>query len=256
MLNIIQLPVLENNYIYLVNEPESGATAVIDPAISGPVLELLAQKNWSLQLILNTHHHWDHIGANLELKQATGCKIAASAIDHDRIPAVDISLKEGDILTLGATTLEVIETPGHTLGHIVFYCKTSNALFCGDTLFAMGCGRLFEGSAEQLWQSLQKLKSLPEQTQIYCAHEYTQDNGRFALTVDPNNTLLQDRMIGINMQRAQKLPTIPFTLKAELETNPFLRTKCKSLQEKLQLLGQSELATFTKLRQLKDVFNG
>jgi hydroxyacylglutathione hydrolase len=254
MLDIIQLPALENNYIYIIHEPESGQTAVVDPAMTAPVLETLKQKHWSLHYILNTHHHWDHVDANLELKQATGCQIIGSVYDKNRIPGLDISVQEGDRLMLGAVPIEIIDTPGHTLGHLVYYSPDAQALFCGDTLFAMGCGRLFEGTAEQLWQSLQKLTALPLTTKIYCAHEYTQNNGRFALTVDPNNELLQKRMLWVNQQREHHLATIPATLSDELATNPFLRLDSISLQQQLGLQGQSALRVFTALRQLKDTF--
>ncbi|NOT83899.1 MAG: hydroxyacylglutathione hydrolase [Methylococcaceae bacterium] len=254
MLNIIQLPVLENNYIFIIHEPESGETAVVDPAIAAPVLATLRQRQWSLKYILNTHHHWDHIGANVELKQVTGCQIAASAFDQQRIPGVDISLKEGDYVMLGALPLVIIDTPGHTLGHIAYYSAKASALFCGDTLFAMGCGRLFEGSAEQLWRSLQKFKALPKNTQVYCAHEYTQNNGYFALRVEPGNLSLQQRMTQVNKQRQQHLTTIPTTINAELATNPFFREDSIALQQYLNMQGKSSLAIFTALRRLKDSF--
>jgi len=254
MLDIIQLPALENNYIYIIHEPKSGATAVIDPTVTIPVLKALAQKRWALDYILNTHHHWDHIGGNVDLKQATGCQIAASAFDQNRIPAVDLALQAGQSIKLGEVTLAVIDTPGHTLGHIAYYCAEANALFCGDTLFAMGCGRLFEGTAEQLWQSLQKIKTLPDNTQIYCAHEYTQNNGRFALSVEPDNVQLQQRMTLINQMRQQNLATIPCSLAEELETNPFLRADSLPLQQQINLQGHPELAVFTQLRRLKDAF--
>ncbi|MEQ1638545.1 MAG: hydroxyacylglutathione hydrolase [Methylococcales bacterium] len=254
MLNIIQLPALENNYIYIIHEPDSGETAVIDPTLAAPVLEVLKPNQWSLKYILNTHHHWDHIGANVELKQATGCQCAASVVDKTRIPAVDLTLKERDCIMLGALTIEVIDTPGHTLGHIAYYIPEANALFCGDTLFAMGCGRLFEGSAEQLWQSLQKLKALPKKTQVYCAHEYTRNNGRFALTVEPGNSQLQQRMAKVVQQRQHNLATIPTSIGDELATNPFLREDSPAIQQHLNMQKQPALAIFTELRRLKDSF--
>jgi hydroxyacylglutathione hydrolase len=254
MLDIIQLPVLENNYIYIIHEPESGETAVIDPAVAAPVLDVLKQQHWSLKYILNTHHHWDHIGANAEIKQATGCQCAASVFDQNRIPAIDKTLREGDALTLGALTIDIIDTPGHTLGHIVYYCPAAKALFSGDTLFAMGCGRLFEGSAEQLWHSLQKLKALPGDTQVYCAHEYTQHNGQFALSVEPTNAALQKRMRRVNQQRRHHLATVPFSIAEERATNPFLREDSIALQHHLKLRGKSALDVFTQLRQLKDAY--
>jgi hydroxyacylglutathione hydrolase len=178
MLEIVTLPVLDDNYIYLVHEPLSGETAAVDPAVAEPVLMQLRQNNWKLTTIFNTHHHSDHIGGNLELKRQTGCRIIASEHDRHRIPGIDQTVNEGDVVSLGKQQARILFTPGHTLGHIVYYFEQDKLLFCGDTLFAMGCGRLFEGTADQMWQSLQKLKTLPPDTQIYCTHEYTLNNGR------------------------------------------------------------------------------
>ncbi len=223
MLTILQLPVLNDNYIYLIHDPVSGGTAAVDPAIAQPVLDVLEQKGWRLTTILNTHHHGDHVGGNLELKQKTGCTVVAPLSDQNRIPGIDRGVVDGDVVTLGSHTARVIATPGHTSGHVVYHFADDNTLFCGDTLFVMGCGRLFEGTAEQMWHSLQKLKALPAVTKIYCAHEYTQTNGRFALTVEPDNQQLQQRMEVINQLRANHQPTVPSTIEQELATNPFFR---------------------------------
>ena len=178
MLTIIQIPVLTDNYIYLIHEPVSGETAVIDPALAQPVLDVLDKKGWRLAYVFNTHHHWDHVGGNLELKQSR-FKIIAAQLDRGRIPGIDIGVSEDDVISLGRHQALVISTPGHTSGHIVYHFAEDGALFCGDTLFVMGCGRLFEGTPEQMWNSLQKLQALPPSTRIYCTHEYTQANGRF-----------------------------------------------------------------------------
>ena len=167
MLDIVQIPVLTDNYIYLLHDSVSGETAVVDPALAKPVLDLLESKDWQLTYILNTHHHWDHVGGNLELKQKTGCKIIAAYADSERIPGIDRGVFEHDVISLGEHQAIVIETSGHTIGHIVYYFAKDEALFCGDTLFAMGCGRLFEGTAEQMWTSLQKLKVLPPSIRVY-----------------------------------------------------------------------------------------
>lgn len=254
MLNIIQLTALEDNYIYIIHDPRSGDTAVIDPTLAETVLQVLHQNHWPLKYILNTHHHWDHINANVALKHLTKCQIATSVFDYSRIPGADFALQEGQSINLGEINITIIDTPGHTQGHIAFYCPTVNALFCGDTLFAMGCGRLLEGSAEQLWQSLQKIQALPLETRIYCAHEYTQNNGRFALTLEPNNLQLQQRVAHVNALRQLNLSTIPCTLADELATNPFLRTCSLSLRQTLNLVDASDVAVFTALRQLKDHF--
>ncbi|MEI6707754.1 MAG: hydroxyacylglutathione hydrolase [Methylococcales bacterium] len=252
MLDIIQIPVLTDNYIYLLHDSDSGETAVVDPAVAEPVLAVLKQKGWQLTYILNTHHHSDHVGGNVELKRQTGCQIIASEFDKHRIPNLDRGVKEHDVINLGTHSAQVIATAGHTNGHIVYYFAEDNALFCGDTLFVMGCGRLFEGSAAELWQSLQKLKALPSKTRVYCAHEYTQANGRFALTVEPDNIALQEKMIHINKLRANGLPTVPSTIGEELATNPFLRDLSSTLQAKFKGIAPVEL--FAKLRRLKDSF--
>lgn len=254
MLEIIQLPVLNDNYIYIIHEPESKQTAVVDPAVSSPVLALLKDKGWSLDYILNTHHHSDHIGANLELKEKTSCQIFASYSDRLRIPGIDTSLKQGDEVSIGNQIAKVIAVPGHTLGHIVYYFPEGNALFCGDTLFSMGCGRLFEGTAKQMWHSIQPLKKLPEQTKIYCAHEYTQANGHFALTVDPDNERLLQRIDEVDRLRRENKATVPTMLKEELETNPFLREDKLSIQKKVEMIDYPPVEVFRKLRELKDDF--
>jgi hydroxyacylglutathione hydrolase len=255
MLDILLLPVLTDNYIYLLHEPVSGATAVVDPAIAEPVLAVLQENGWQLDYIFNTHHHSDHVGGNLQLKQATGCQIVGAVADQTRIPGIDIALNDGECIQLGNQTLQVIATPGHTSGHIVYYCAESRALFCGDTLFSLGCGRLFEGSAEQMWHSLLKLKALPGATRIYCAHEYTQANGRFALSLEADNQDLQQRLADVEVLRANSQPTLPSTIALEMATNPFLREDSVSLREAISARpDDSPIAVFAKIRKLKDQF--
>lgn len=254
MLEIIQLAVLTDNYIYIIHDPVSTQTAVVDPAIAEPVIATLAKKGWRLDYILNTHHHSDHTGANLELKQKTHCKILGSAADYERIPGIDIKLQQGDKIKLGNQQAQVIETPGHTLGHIVYHFASSYALFCGDTLFSMGCGRLFEGSAEQMWQSLQQIKQLAKTTRIYCTHEYTEANGKFALTLEPNNSQLLQRMEQVKQLRTNQQATVPSTLEQELATNPFLRENSSAIQQSINMTGQTNVEIFSKIRQLKDNF--
>jgi hydroxyacylglutathione hydrolase len=254
MLDIIQIPVLTDNYSYLIHDATTGETAVIDPAQAEPVLQVLHQQGWQLTYILNTHHHGDHVGGNLELKRQTGCQIIASSADKHRIPAFDRGVQDGDTIQLGTHTAQIIATSGHTNGHIVYYFADSNALFCGDTLFVMGCGRLFEGTATELWQSLQKLKCLPANTRVYCAHEYSLTNARFALSVEPDNLALQQKMARIQQLRAENLPTVPSTIAEELATNPFLREHSLSLRKQIDCITQSTVEIFTKLRRLKDSF--
>lgn len=254
MLKVIQIPVLNDNYIYLAKDVESGLTAAVDPAVAGPVLDAIAEQGWRLDFILNTHHHGDHVGGNLELKKQTGCRIVGAKADKHRIPGIDIELSDGGYFRLGNTVFQIIETPGHTLGHIVYYSAEDGILFCGDTLFAMGCGRLFEGTAEQMWSSLQKLRALPSVTRVYCAHEYTLNNGRFALTVEPDNTTLQQRMAEVRRMRDSDQPTVPFSIEEEVATNPFFRADVEALKTAIAMETRQPLAVFTELRSRKDVF--
>jgi hydroxyacylglutathione hydrolase len=255
MLEIIQLAALTDNYIYLLHEAISGETAVVDPADAGPVFAMLQEKGWRLSYVFNTHHHADHVGGNLQLKRQTGCKIVGAKSDRQRIPGIDIKVGHGDKIRLGDESLQIIATPGHTLGHIAYYCAESDALFCGDTLFSMGCGRLFEGSAEQMWQSLQLFKALPPSTRVYCAHEYTQANGRFALTLEADNPALQQRIDEVNRLRNQNLSTLPSSIGLELATNPFFRENSPSIRQAVAANdAESAAEVFARVRRSKDQF--
>lgn len=254
MLDVSIIPALSDNYIYLVRESVSGEVAVIDPAEARPVIDLLEQNGWRLDYIFNTHHHNDHVGANLQLKHYTGCRIVGSATDRQRIPGIDIAVSEGDRICLGGHAFQVFETFGHTIGHIVYYCADSHILFCGDTLFSLGCGRLFEGSATQMWQSLQKLKALPADTLVYCAHEYTTANGRFALSVEPDNAALHQRLAEVAEQRTQNRPSLPSSIGQELATNPFFREHSPAIRSHIGMSTEDNIAVFAKLRSLKDQF--
>ncbi len=225
MLEIVRIPVLQDNYIWLVNEPTSGATAVIDPAVAEPVLEAAHKRGWHISHILNTHWHPDHVGGNAAIKAVTGCHIIGPLAERDKITAIDETVVEGDIVNLGTATARVIDVPGHTAGHNAYYFADDQALFCGDTLFAMGCGRLFEGSPAQMWASLAKFEPLPDAARVYCAHEYTLSNGKFALYVDGDNQALVERMADVVAKRASDIPTIPTTMALERATNPFLLAK-------------------------------
>ncbi|NOQ14972.1 MAG: hydroxyacylglutathione hydrolase [Methyloprofundus sp.] len=254
MLEIQQIAVLNDNYIYLIHDTESGDTAAVDPAVAEPVLTVLQHNNWQLKYIFNTHHHADHVGGNLFLKNHTGCLIAGCAADQQRIPGIDIKLSEGDTLKLGEYTIHVISCAGHTTGHIAFYIAAAGALFCGDTLFAMGCGRLFEGTAKQMQQSLRKFTALPLTTKIYCAHEYTAANAQFARFVEPENPDLLSAIERIKQLRSDNQPTVPTTLAQELATNPFLRTNSADIKTTLAMQNSSELEVFTELRERKNQF--
>jgi len=253
-LKIHQIAVLNDNYVYLAHDAETGATAVVDPAVGGPVMDALAAKSWKLTHILNTHHHADHTGANLKLKQQTNCIIVGPKADAERIPGIDVEVSDGDTYAVGNATAQVFDVPGHTRGHNAYWFAGSDALFSGDTLFSLGCGRLFEGTAAQMVNSLAKFTALPDQTQVFCAHEYTQSNGRFALSVEPKNKALVDRMTEVDQLRKAGKPTVPSTIAIEKATNPFLRPSSAELQKMVGLVGADLVEVFAETRKLKDDF--
>ncbi|MEO9634064.1 MAG: hydroxyacylglutathione hydrolase [Parasphingorhabdus sp.] len=223
MLEIIRIPVLSDNYVWLVHEPQSKETMVVDPAVAEPVLAEAEKRGWTITQIWNTHWHPDHTGGNAEIKAATGCHITGPEAEQERIPTLDTLVKQGDTVKLGDVTAEVIDVPAHTAGHIAFHIASDSAAFVGDTLFAMGCGRLFEGTAAQMYDNMRKLEALPGSTQVYCAHEYTQSNGEYALVAEPDNQALQDRMTEVLAMRKRGEATVPTTIALERATNPFMR---------------------------------
>ena len=222
-LEIIRIPVLSDNYIWLVREDTSGEVMVVDPAVAEPVLAKADALGWKITHIWNTHWHPDHTGGNAAIKAATGCTITGPEAEFERIPTLDVQVSGGDVVQFGATKAQVIDVPAHTAGHIAFHFDESKVIFVGDTLFAMGCGRLFEGSAEQMFANMRKLAALPDSTAVYCAHEYTQSNGRYALVAEPDNDALIKRMAAVDAMRARGEPTVPTTIGLERETNPFMR---------------------------------
>ncbi|MGF7148454.1 hydroxyacylglutathione hydrolase [Sphingomonas zeicaulis] len=225
MIEIARIPVLSDNYVWLVHEPESGETTVIDPSVAEPVLAEAARRGWRISQIWNTHWHPDHTGGNAEIKAATGCTITGPAGETAKIPTLDVTVAEGDRALLGAIEAQVIDVPAHTAGHIAYYLPSEGAVFVGDTLFAMGCGRLFEGTPEQMFANMRKLGALPGDTNVYCAHEYTQSNGRYALVAEPDNADIASRMRAVDAARAAGEATVPTTIALERATNPFMRAR-------------------------------
>jgi len=222
-LDIVRIPALSDNYIWLVHDAASGETMVVDPSEAAPVLAEAEARGWTIGQIWNTHWHPDHTGGNAAIKAAHGAVVIGPAAEAGRIPTLDVRVGEGDTVRLGRHAATVLETPGHTAGHIVFHLADDALVFTGDTLFAMGCGRLFEGDAAQMFDNMQRLAALPPETIVYCAHEYTASNARYAATAEPANTAIADRLVEVTTQRAAGEPTVPTTIAAELATNPFLR---------------------------------
>ncbi|WP_020590917.1 hydroxyacylglutathione hydrolase [Kiloniella laminariae] len=253
-LEVKQIPILSDNYCYLLRDPVSGVVAVIDPGESLPILREASSCDWKITHILLTHHHHDHIGGVAEIKAATGATVIGPARERQKISQLDHALEGGQQLVFGSETAEIFSVPGHTLGHIAFWFKKSALLFSGDSLFALGCGRLFEGTAEMMWQSLQQYLSLPEETLVCCAHEYTLSNARFALSIDPENPALIQRAEEIERLRQDKLPTIPSRLGDEFATNPFLRPGDPKIRKILAMSQASDEEVFTEIRHRKDNF--
>jgi len=251
---VYQFPCLEDNYGYLVHDPASGYTASIDTPEVEAIERALEKTGWTLTHILNTHHHFDHAGGNLELKEKTGAVVVGPRDDVARIPGMDVQLGNNDEYYFGKQLMKMMETPGHTSGHCVYYFAHSGVLFVGDTLFALGCGRLFEGTPEQMWTSLQKLLELPDDTKVYCAHEYTQANAKFALSVEPQNEDLVARAKEIDELRAANKPTVPTTIGLERRTNPFMRPDSKDLRTTINLIDASDVEVFAETRLRKDNF--
>ncbi len=222
-MEIVRIPVLNDNYVWLVHEPASGETMVVDPAVADPVLNAAKERGWTVTQIWNTHWHPDHTGGNEAIKAATGCTVTGPKAEAERIPTLDRLVGEGDVVTLGAVEAKVLDVPAHTAGHIAYHLPGEDVAFVGDTLFAMGCGRLFEGDAAQMYAAMRKFEAMPDETVIYCAHEYTEANGDFALAVEPQNEALVERMDEVRAKRARGEATVPTDIAAEKATNPFMR---------------------------------
>ena len=254
-LEIYQFPCRSDNYGVLVHDPSSGDTATIDAPEAHAVTQALDTKGWNLTHLLNTHHHHDHTEGNLALKNDTGCTIVGPAAEAAKIPGIDVQLGDGDVYEFGGETVQIYDTPGHTLGHISLYFPKNKIAFVGDTIFALGCGRVIEGTMPMMWDSIRKLKDvLPADTTIYCGHEYTQANANFALSVDPENEDLITRAAEVDAMRARGEPTVPSLFELELKTNPFLRADHPGLQKSLGLEGADPSEVFTEVRTRKDNF--
>src|ERR1041385_8780488 len=221
-MEIVAVPVLTDNYVWLIHNAESGETAAVDPSVANPVLEAAAARGWTLTQVLNTHWHPDHTGGNQGIQAATGCTIIAPA-EAKRVSHVDRVVGEGDQVTVAGAEAVVWEIPAHTAGHIAYYFEAERMIFVGDTMFAMGCGRLFEGTAGQMYANLQRVASLPEDVRIYCGHEYTLATPRFALHAEPDNAAIQARLEQVKTERDRGEITLPTTVQQERETNPFVR---------------------------------
>ncbi len=253
-LEIHQFPCLSDNYGVLIHDADAGVTASIDTPEVAPIEAALAEKGWTLTHILNTHHHGDHTGGNTELKGKTGCTIVGPKPEAAKIPGLDVAVGEGETYDFGGHVAQIIETPGHTLGHIAYHFADDRVVFAGDTLFALGCGRVFEGSMAQMWSGLQKLMALPPETTVYCGHEYTTANAAFAVTIEPDNRDLLDRVREIEALRADGKPTVPTTIDRELRTNPFLRPAIANVQRHLDMVGADPGDVFAEIRTRKDNF--
>lgn len=249
---IHQFPCLKDNYGVLVRDPASGVVAAIDAPNADEVAAALAAKGWTLTHILTTHRHGDHTDGNLPLKTSTGCMIIGPKGEADQVPGIDKAVGEGDSFLLGSLEVRVLETPGHTKGHITYWIPSAGVAFAGDTLFAMGCGRVFEGNMELMWRSLEKLTKLPPETIVYCGHEYTEANAKFALTIEPENEALQARAKEVAAKRARGETTLPTRMDVELATNPFLRPQSAAIRKRLGMESAPDWQVFGEVRERKN----
>ncbi|NNK16018.1 MAG: hydroxyacylglutathione hydrolase [Sulfitobacter sp.] len=252
--DLITIPCLSDNYAFLLRDDESGEVAVIDVPEAGPIKAALTERGWTLSQVWLTHHHWDHVDGLADLLAEHPAKVVGAKADEHRLPALDLAVAEGDKVTLGNLEAEIYDVSGHTVGHIAYYVPGAKACFTADSLMALGCGRLFEGTAVQMWASMQKLMALPEDTTICSGHEYTASNAKFALTVDPENTALISRSNDIDAARKKGMPTVPSTLSTELATNPFLRPADPGIRAQLGMPTAPDADVFAEIRKRKDNF--
>lgn len=253
-LEIHQFLCRSDNFGLLMHDPATGLTASIDTPDGDQIWQELSEKNWQLTHIFNTHHHHDHVPGNEMLKKKTGCVIVGCKNDAPRIPGIGCELEDGEVYSFGAHNITMLETPGHTLGSVCYYVEPDKILFVGDTLFSMGCGRLFEGSAETMWHSMQKILAHPNETKIYCGHEYTLTNAEFALEIEPDNKALQTRAKDVKNLRHAHQATLPVSLATEKATNPFLRSDSPDIQKFFDLEGRSPIDVFAATRTMRNDF--
>jgi hydroxyacylglutathione hydrolase len=243
-----------DNFGLLLHDPETALTATIDSPDAALILQQTAARGWRLSHVFTTHHHYDHVPGNMELKQRAGCVVVGAGCDAARIPGIDVALDDGAIYAFGAHRVQLIETPGHTSGSVCYHLPDDRLLFTGDTLFSLGCGRLFEGSAAQMWTSLCKILALPDATLVYCGHEYTLANAEFALDMEPGNAALQARAEQVRALRRQRQPSLPVSLGVERATNPFLRPHSAEIRRRLGMQDAEDWQVFARLRELKNQF--
>jgi len=253
-LELVTLPCLADNYAYLLHNAETGQTALIDAPDAAPIRAALAERGWGLELILLTHHHPDHIDGVEPLREAFGAKVVGAAADAHRLPKLDLAVQDGDVIDVLGLKAHVIDVSGHTLGHIALHLPEIGTVFTADSLMALGCGRLFEGTPDQMWQSLCKLRALPADTLVCSGHEYTASNARFALTIEPGNAALLARTKDIAAKRARGEATVPSLLSEEIATNPFLRADLPEVKAAIGMAGASDVAVFAEIRGRKDRF--
>ncbi|GHF66501.1 hydroxyacylglutathione hydrolase [Seohaeicola zhoushanensis] len=253
-LEILTIPCLSDNYAFLAHDAASGETALIDASEPGPILAALEEKGWNLTHVLLTHHHWDHVDGLPGILEKHKAKVIGAKADAHRLPPLDLAVSEGDTFTVGGAPVHVFDVSGHTVGHIAFYMPESAAVFTADSLMALGCGRLFEGTPDQMWASLSKLAALPPETLVCSGHEYTQSNARFAMTIEPDNPALISRVDEITRARSANKPTVPSKLSLELATNPFLRAHLPEVQRNLGMSGAEPARVFAEIRGRKDRF--
>ena len=253
-MQVTPIPCLTDNYAYIIFDNISKTTGVVDPSESKPIISFLKKKKLKLNYILNTHHHFDHIGGNEELKKIYNAEVVGFKGDKHRIPGINITLEDNEKWIFGNSQIKILHIPGHTLGHICFFFEKEKIAFTGDTLFSLGCGRIFEGDHNQMLQSLNKIKKLPKDTMIYCGHEYTHKNAEFCMKYDSNNIDLKSKFEKIKKLRSSNLPTIPSSLEDELKSNIFLRCDQNDIKIKLNMKNQEDFKVFRKVRDLKDIF--